>query len=328
MIKKNFKKIAQDVIKSEIVALKKLNKSFDGSFVKALDLICKCQGKVILTGIGKSGLISRKVSATLSSTGTPSFYLHPSEAAHGDLGQITKQDLILILSYSGETEELKNIIQYANRFSIKIIGVASKENSLLLKSSTIKIILPTVIEAGIGRIAPTSSTTIMLAFGDALAVSLMHKKKFNKDKFKIFHPSGSLGKILTTVKDLMSQGSEIPIINENKKMKEAISIMTKKKLGCLVIKNLKNLVVGFITDGDLRRKSKSNLFNKKISEVMSKNPIYVGESMLAVKAINVMNKKKITTLLVAKDSDYQRKKRKFQVKGILHIHSLLMRGIN
>ena len=168
----------------------------------------------------------------------------------------------------------------------------------------------------------------MLAFGDALAVSLMHKKKFNKDKFKIFHPSGSLGKILTTVKDLMSQGSEIPIISENKKMKEAISIMTKKKLGCLVIKNLKNLVVGFITDGDLRRKSKSNLFNKKISEVMSKNPIYVGESMLAVKAINVMNKKKITTLLVAKDSDYQREKKKFQVKGILHIHTLLMRGIN
>ena len=263
MKQKNYIKIAKDVIAEEILALKKLNSSFDKSFLKAIELIGQCKGKVILAGIGKSGLISRKISATLSSVSIPSFYLHPSEASHGDLGQITKQDILIILSYSGETEELKNIINYANRFSIKIIGVASKENSLLLKSSNIKIILPKVKEAGIANLAPTSSTTIMIAFGDALAVALMHKTKFTKDKFKIFHPSGSLAKILITAKDLMIKGINIPIVSQNLTMDKAINVMSKKKLGCLVVKDNKDMVIGLITDGDLRRKNKNNLLQKK-----------------------------------------------------------------
>ena len=326
-MKKNFNTIAKNVIKTEILSLKKLNKSFNNSFLKALDLINKCSGKLVLAGIGKSGLISRKISATLCSTGTPSFFLHPADSLHGDLGQITKQDILLILSYSGETEELKGILQYANRFGIKIIGAASKENSMLLKASNIKIILPKVTEAGIGSLVPTSSTTMMLAFGDALAVALMHKKKFSKAKFKIFHPSGSLGKKLITVGDLMLSGKKIPLIDENKKMKYAISFMSKKSLGCLIAINKKKIVSGFISDGDIRRKSKANIMEQKIKSVMTKKPIYISESMLAVKALNIMNKRKITTLIVSSEKDFKKKNGQFKAKGILHIHTLLTRGI-
>ena len=328
MKKRNFIKIAKDVVASEIVGLKKLKSCFGKPFLKALDTISKCEGKLISTGIGKSGLIARKISATCSSTGTPSFYLHPGEASHGDLGQITKQDLLLIFSYSGQTEELKNIIGYANRFGIKIVGVASKKDSLLLKASDIKIVLPEVKEAGVGGLAPTSSTTAMLVFGDALAVALQHKKKFNLKLFKALHPAGQLGKMLTSAKDLMFTKSSIPLINENQNMKKAITLMSKKKLGCLVVKNKKNLVTGFISDGDLRRKSKNNLAQKKVKDIMTKNPIFVGESLLAVKAINIMNKKKITTLLVGSDKDVNKKGKKIKIKGILHIHTLLKKGIN
>jgi len=327
MIKKKFNKIAKNVINTEIASLKKLNQCFGKEFLKALELISKCNGKLILAGIGKSGLISRKISATLSSTGTPSFFLHPSESLHGDLGQITKQDLLLILSYSGETEELKGIIQYANRFGIKIIGVASKKESMLLKASNIKIILPIVKESGVDGLVPTSSTTMMLAFGDALAVALMYKKNFNKDKFKIFHPSGSLGKKLIAAKDLMISGSRIPLINENKKMKEAVTLMSKKALGCLVAINGKKNVSGFISDGDLRRKSKNGFMQKKVKEVMTKKPVYINENMLAAKAINLMNKKRITTLIVVSEKDYIKKSKNFKARGILHIHTILAKGI-
>lgn len=327
MTKKNFNKIAKDVIRTQIISLKKLDRCFGKEFLKALELISKCNGKLILAGIGKSGLISRKISATLSSTGTPSFFLHPSESLHGDLGQITKQDLLLILSYSGETEELKGIIQYANRFGIKIIGVASKKESMLLKASNIKIILPMVKESGIGGLVPTSSTTMMIAFGDALAVALMYKKNFSKDKFKIFHPSGSLGKKLITAKDLMISGNKIPLIHENKKMKEALVLMSKKMLGCLVVINGKKYVSGFISDGDLRRKSKNGFIEKKVKEVMVKKPIYINENMLAAKALNLMNQKKITTLVVVNEKDYNKKSKNFKAKGILHIHTILAKGI-
>ena len=327
MAQKKLSKIAQNVIATEVNSLKKLNKCFGKPFLKALDLINKCKGKLVLAGIGKSGLISRKISATLSSTGTPSFFLHPSESLHGDLGQITKQDVLLILSYSGETDELKGIVQYANRFSIKIIGVASKKESMLLKASDIKIIVPTVKEAGIGQLVPTSSTTMMLAFGDALAVALMHKKKFNKDKFKLYHPSGSLGKKLIAAKDIMHTGKNIPVISENKNMKDAIFLMSKKSLGCIVAKNKKNQVSGFISDGDIRRKSKKDFIKKKVKDIMTRKPIFIGESVLAVKALEIMNNKKITTLLISSDNDYTKRNNKFKIKGILHIHSLLAKGI-
>ena len=319
----NFNKIAKQVISTEIQALKKLQKSFGKSFTEAVDLIAKSQGKLILAGIGKSGLISTKGSATLSSLGTPSFFLHVGDAAHGDLGVIGKKDILLILSYSGQTEELKNIIQYANRFSIPLIGVASKTDSLLLKASDIKIILPEVKEAGIGSLAPTSSSTMFCAFLDSLAVALSYKKKFSTYDFKNIHPGGSLFKKLTTVEDLMYKGNDLPLISENAKFSVALNIMSKKKLGSLVMLNKEKFLSGFLSDGDVRRKHKKSMSNLKIKDVMTKNPLVVQKDILAAKAIKMMEKRSITALIVGKIIT----KNKIKVIGLIHIHQILRAGI-
>ena len=319
----NFNKIAKQVISTEIQALKKLQKSFGKSFTEAVDLIAKSQGKLILAGIGKSGLISTKGSATLSSLGTPSFFLHVGDAAHGDLGVIGKKDILLILSYSGQTEELKNIIQYANRFSIPLIGVASKTDSLLLKASDIKIILPEVKEAGIGSLAPTSSSTMFCAFLDSLAVALSYKKKFSTYDFKNIHPGGSLFKKLTTAEDLMYKGNDLPLISENAKFSVALNIMSKKKLGSLVMLNKEKFLSGFLSDGDVRRKHKKSMSNLKIKDVMTKNPLVVQKDILAAKAIKIMQKKRITALIVGKIIT----KNKIKVIGLIHIHQILRAGI-
>ncbi len=319
----NFNKIAKQVISTEIQALKKLQKSFGKSFTEAVDLIAKSQGKLILAGIGKSGLISTKGSATLSSLGTPSFFLHVGDAAHGDLGVIGKKDILLILSYSGQTEELKNIIQYANRFSIPLIGVASKTDSLLLKASDIKIILPEVKEAGIGSLAPTSSSTMFCAFLDSLAVALSYKKKFSTYDFKNIHPGGSLFKKLTTVEDLMYKGNDLPLISENTKFSVALNIMSKKKLGSLVMLNKKKFLSGFVSDGDIRRKHKKSMSNLKVKDIMTKNPLVVQKDILAAKAIKIMQKKRITALIVGELIT----KNKIKVIGLIHIHQILRAGI-
>lgn len=319
----NFNKIAKQVISTEIQALKKLQKSFGKSFTKAVDLIAKSQGKLILAGIGKSGLISTKGSATLSSLGTPSFFLHVGDAAHGDLGVIGKKDILLILSYSGQTEELKNIIQYANRFSIPLIGVASKTDSLLLKASDIKIILPEVKEAGIGSLAPTSSSTMFCAFLDSLAVALSYKKKFSTYDFKNIHPGGSLFKKLTTVEDLMYKDNDLPLISENTKFSVALNIMSKKKLGSLVMLNKKKFLSGFLSDGDVRRKHKKSMSNLKVKDIMTKNPLVIQKDILAAKAIKIMQKKRITALIVGKIIT----KNKIKVIGLIHIHQILRAGI-
>tara|TARA_B100001167_G_scaffold15601_1_gene8297 strand:+ start:693 stop:1664 length:972 start_codon:yes stop_codon:yes gene_type:complete len=319
----NFNKIAKQVISTEIQALKKLQKSFGKSFTEAVDLIAKSQGKLILAGIGKSGLISTKGSATLSSLGTPSFFLHVGDAAHGDLGVIGKKDILLILSYSGQTEELKNIIQYANRFSIPLIGVASKTDSLLLKASDIKIILPEVKEAGIGSLAPTSSSTMFCAFLDSLAVALSYKKKFSTYDFKNIHPGGSLFKKLTTVEDLMYKGNDLPLISENTKFSVALNIMSKKKLGSLVMLNKEKFLSGFLSDGDVRRKHKKSMSNLKVKDIMTKNPLVVQKDILAAKAIKIMQKKRITALIVGKIIT----KNKIKVIGLIHIHQILRAGI-
>ena len=319
----NFNKIAKQVISAEIQALKKLQKSFGKSFTEAVNLIAKSQGKLILAGIGKSGLISAKGSATLSSLGTPSFFLHVGDAAHGDLGVIGKKDILLILSYSGQTEELKNIIQYANRFSIPLIGVASKTNSLLLKASDIKIILPEVKEAGIGSLAPTSSSTMFCAFLDSLAVALSYKKKFSTYDFKNIHPGGSLFKKLTTVEDLMYKDNDLPLISENTKFSVALNIMSKKKLGSLVMLNKKKFLSGFLSDGDVRRKHKKSMSNLKVKDIMTKNPLVVQKDILAAKAIKIMQKKRITALIVGKIIT----KNKIKVIGLIHIHQILRAGI-
>jgi len=238
MKKKNYIKLAKEVINLEIKALNKLKNSFNNSFNLAVEQIVKCQSKVILCGVGKSGLIANKIAATLSSVGTPSFYLSASNSSHGDLGSISKKDILILISNSGETIELKNIIQYANRNKILLIGIVSKKDSVLFRSSDIKLLIPKVIEAG--NIIPTSSTTSQLALGDALAIATMKQKKFNKKDFKKIHPAGSLGAQLKTVEDIMLKDNAIPFVNENLKMKDAIKILSSKKLGFLLIRDKKN----------------------------------------------------------------------------------------
>ena len=260
MNKKNFIKIAKDVINLEIKALSNLKNNLNNSFNLAVEQIVKCQSKVILCGVGKSGLIANKIAATLSSVGTPSFYLSASDSSHGDLGSISKKDLLILISNSGETSELKNIIQYANRNKILLIGIVSKKESVLYRSSDIKLLIPKVMEAG--GIIPTSSTTSQLALGDALAIATMKQKKFNKLDFKKIHPAGTLGIQLKTVEDIMLKDSAIPFVNENLKMKEALKILNSKKLGFLLVRDKKKLTKGIITDGELRRISqkKQNLY--------------------------------------------------------------------
>ena len=308
----------------QINELKKIKKIFNKSFIKAVDLILNCKGKIIFAGIGKSGLIARKISATFSSVGIPSFFCDPAQALHGDMGQIEKKDILIIFSYSGNTSELTNMIKYANRYNIKIIGIASKPDSILLKASDIKLILPKVKESDVTGMVPTSSTSITLLLGDCLATTIMRQKKFSKEKFKIYHPGGNIGNTLLLAKDIMLVGKKIPIINYKKKFKEALREMNKKKLGTVVITR-KQYIKGLLTDGDLRRGMKSFSNNQNLLEIMTQRPLVVNENMPASKALGFMNEKKITSLLVVSDKDYKKNNKK--LKGIIHIHSLLENGI-
>jgi len=323
MKKYDYKKIAKEVIELEIRALRKLKNSINSSFSYAVDAIVKCQSKVILCGVGKSGLIAAKIAATLSSIGTPSFSLSANDCSHGDLGSISKKDILILISYSGSSEELKNIIQYANRNKITLIGIVSKKNSILYKASDIKLLIPEVTEAGLG-IVPTSSTVNQLSIGDALAVATINKKNISKKDFKKFHPSGSLGAKLKTVEDLMLIRNKIPFIGENSTMREALKIITKKKLGTLIARNKKGDTTGIITDGQVRRMNQKNdnLLVLKVREIMTKNPIKVDKEMLAIKALSIMNEKKITTLCV--NDSFKKKK----TIGIIHIHNILENNIS
>jgi len=322
MKKKNYKKIAKSVIDLEIKALKKLKKSINNSFNEAVESLANCQSKVILCGVGKSGLIAAKISATLSSVGTPSFSLSANDCSHGDLGSISKKDVLILISYSGSTEELKNIIKYANRNKITLIGIMSKKNSILYKASDIKLLIPEVTEAGLG-IVPTSSTINQLSIGDALAVSILNKKNISKKDFKKFHPSGNLGAQLRTVEELMITGNKIPFVNETLNMKKALHIISSKKLGTLIVQNNKKITTGLITDGQIRRfnTKSNNLQDLSVKKVMTKNPISINQDTLAEKALSIMNTKKITSLCV------HRKKNKKKTVGILHIHSILQSNI-
>ena len=322
MNKKNYIKIAKNVINLEIKALSKLKNNLNNSFNLAVEQIVKCQSKIILCGVGKSGLIANKIAATLSSVGTPSFYLSASDSSHGDLGSISKKDILILISNSGETSELKNIIQYANRNKILLIGIVSKKESVLYRSSDIKLLIPNVLEAG--GIIPTSSTTSQLALGDALAIAAMKQKKFNKLDFKKIHPAGTLGVQLKTVEDIMLKDNAIPFVNENLKMKDALKILNSKKLGFLLVRDKKKLTKGIITDGELRRISqkKQNLYNFSAKQVMTKNPIGIDKNELAAKALSLMNSKKITSLCV------HNKKNKFKTIGVLHIHNILQSNIS
>jgi arabinose-5-phosphate isomerase len=326
MSKVNYISIAKKAAAIQISELKKINKIFNKSFVRAVDLMANCKGKVIAAGIGKSGLIARKVSATLSSVGISSFFLNPSEANHGDLGQIDKRDLLLVFSYSGNTSEIANMLRYANRFNIKIIGVASKKDSLLLKASDVKILLPQVKESDPTGMVPTTSTSITLLLGDCLAIAIMNKMKFSKERFKVFHPGGNIGQTLLLVKDIMIAGNKLPKVSVTKSIYEAIKIIDQKKLGIVVVME-KRQVKGILTDGDARRGIKYYSKNDHLKKFMTSNPLFVSESMPASKALALMNEKKITSLLVTSEQDYYKAKSSKKLKGILHIHSLLQYGI-
>ena len=321
MNKRKFLSIAKDVIDLEVKALQKLKKNINNSFYEAVIQIAKCQSKVILCGVGKSGLIASKIAATLSSVGTPSFNLSASNSSHGDLGSVSKKDILILISYSGQTEELKNIIQYANRNKILLIGIVSKKDSVLYKASDIKLLIPQVKESG--GIIPTSSTTVQLALGDALAIAAMQYKKFDKLDFKKIHPAGSLSVQLKTVEDIMLVGNKIPFIGDNTKMKEALKVLSNKKLGALIIVNKKKKTIGIITDGQIRRfnQKKLDLLSSKAKDIMTKNPISIEKNALAAKALALMNSKKITSLCV-----YD-KKNKFKTIGVVHIHNILRSNI-
>ena len=323
MKKNNYKKIAKQVIDLEIQALKKLKTSINNSFDKAVNAISKCQSKIILCGVGKSYLIASKISATLSSVGCPSFSLAASDSAHGDLGRIQKKDVLILISKSGDTKEIRPVIQFANRYKITLIGIVSKKNSLLYKASDIKLFIPETKEAGLGGIVPTSSTTAAICLGDSLAVAALNKKGFKKKNFKTLHPAGSLGAQLKTAEDLMITKKGIPFINENSNMKNALNIITKKKLGVLIAVNKKKITTGIITDGQIRRLSqKSNSLKKLlVKNVMTKNPISIKKDTLASKSLSIMSEKKITSLCVHNNN-------KTKTIGLLHVHMIIGANIS
>ena len=312
-------KIAKRTIEQEIEALQALEKSLNGSLTQALDIMQKTKGRVIVTGMGKSGHIGRKISATLASTGTPSFFLHPSEGSHGDLGMVTPSDVVIAISNSGESKELSDILVYCRRFSVPVIAITKNPESSLGKNSDLILKLPDNREACPLGLAPTSSTTATLVLGDILASDLMVRKGFTEEDFKLRHPGGKLGSILRHVSDIMHTGDEMPLIKDDAIMQDALLTMSSKMLGCVGIINDKNELIGMITDGDLRRWMSPDLITEKVVKVMTKNPRTIGPDVLIAEAVNVMNNtgRGITNLFVVEDK---------KPIGIVHIHECLRAG--
>ena len=325
MKNKKVQSIAKNVIQDEINALKKMKSSIGNSFNQIVKTILNCKnGKIIISGVGKSGIIGKKWAATFSSIGIPSFFLNASNASHGDMGQITANDVVILISLSGQSEELKNIIQYTSRNkNIKLVGITSKKNSILYKNSDITFSMPYVKEADQGNIVPTSSTTIQLALGDAIAIACMRYNNFGNLDFKKFHPGGSLSTKLKTVSDLMIKGNKIPFVREEIMVKDALKVLAKKGLGVVLItKN--NITKGILTDGDLKRLNRKfeNFQSLKIKDVMKKKPFSVERDILAAQALSIMNAKKITSLCVHNG------KQKNKTIGIIHIHNILKANIS
>ena len=305
---------AKKAFSKELRSIKTLSSTFNTSFYKAVDTIYKLRGKVIVTGVGKSAHIGNKISATLTSTGTPSYFIHATEASHGDLGNIQKNDCVIAISNSGETSELINIIKFTKRFNITLISITSNPKSTLHKNATVGILYKKPVEACPLNLAPTTSTTLAMIIGDCIAISLLELKGFKSVNFKNFHPGGNLGKDLINLKEIMHGRKELPIIKKNQKMSNALILMTKKSFGCLGVINEKNKIIGIITDGDLRRNMNSDFFNKAAYEIMTKNPLTADKEMLVGEALNIMNNKKITSLFVCENK---------KPIGIVHIHDLL-----
>ncbi len=314
--------LAKSVLDIEADSILKLKDRINGNLTEAVDIIIKSKGRVIVTGMGKSGHIGRKIAATLSSTGTPAYFLHPAESTHGDSGIITRQDVVIALSNSGETLELLNLLPLIKRFEVPLIAFVGNVNSTLSKRADIVFDVSVEKEAcPLGK-APTASTTAALAMGDALSICLLKQRGFSKEDFLLFHPSGSLGKgVLYTVGDLMIRGEELPIADENLKFLDAIQIITDKKLGCVILTNNEGKMTGLVTDGDIRRilMKHMNIDNLVTKDVMTQNPKTVSENALAVKALALMEKHSITSIAVCDKSK--------NPIGIIHIHNLLKAGV-
>ena len=307
-------KIAKKVIDAEINGLKVLSKKIDKKFVKAVNILKKNKSKIIVTGVGKSGIIAKKVASTLSSTGSPSQFIHSTEASHGDLGVINKKDVILAFTFSGKTMELNNIFIYSKEKKIPLIIITGKSNSKLENIATVCIEISNLKEACPLDLAPTTSTTVMLALGDAFAVSLMISKKFTKKNFYSYHPGGQLGKKLLLVKNIMHSGKKLPLIKENVPMSTAIIEMTKKRFGCLGVVSKTNTLIGIITDGDLRRHMGNSILEKKTTSIMTKKPKTVNKDIFASEALDIMKKSKITQVFITENN---------KPIGILHIHDCI-----
>ena len=314
MVKSKIINRAKKTLSTEVKELQSLSKIFNDNFYKAVILLSKVKGRVIVTGIGKSAHIGNKISATLTSTGTPSYFIHATEASHGDLGGIRKNDCIFAISNSGETSELNDIINYSKRFDIPLVSISSNKNSLLNKNSTIGIIYKKPIEACPLNLAPTSSTTVSLVIGDCIAMSLLELKGFKSNQFKNFHPGGNLGKDLKKISEIMHTGQSLPLAKEMDKMNKTLITMTKRSFGCIGVISKSKKLLGIITDGDLRKKMNNKLFNLKASDLMTQNPTTGDKNMLVGEALNLMNSKKITNLFICE---------KNIPIGIIHIHDLL-----
>ena len=315
-----FLDVAKRVIGEEAGALRVLADSLDGSFEDAVELLLNAKGRVIVSGMGKSGHIARKIAATFASTGTPAHFVHPAEASHGDLGMMTKGDVVLVLSNSGETPELADLVAYTRRFAIPMIGVASKPHSTLLQRADIALVLPSLGEACGTGVVPTTSTTMTLALGDALAVALMEHRAFTPENFREFHPGGKLGARLSTVADLMHKGQSLPLVKPDTPMGEALLVISQKGFGVVGVTDVQDRLIGVVTDGDLRRHM-DGLLDHTAMEVMTKDPLTVAPKALAEEAVALMNQRKITCLFAVDPGDDGR------VAGVLHIHDCLRAGI-
>ena len=309
---------ARRVLNTEADALAALAKSLGSAFSAALDIMAATKGRVIISGMGKSGHIGGKISATLASTGTPAFFVHPAEASHGDLGMITKVDSIFALSNSGETTELADLVAFAARFRIPLIGVTSVADSALARAVDVALVLPKTPEACPMGLAPTTSTTLMMALGDALSVALLERRQFSPADFHALHPGGKLGRRLLKVADIMHSGDDIPLVSPDMAMSEALLTMTAKRFGCVGIIGDEGQFLGIITDGDLRRNMDPGLLSAKARDVMTVAPTTIGPDALASEALAIMNDHAITNLFVVENN---------RAQGIVHIHDCLRAGV-
>ena len=315
-----FQDIARRVIRVEANALNLLADGLDDSFDRAVETLLNATGRVIVSGMGKSGHIARKIAATFASTGTPAHFVHPAEASHGDLGMMAQGDVALVLSNSGETPELADLVAYTRRFAIPLIGVASRPGSTLLKQSDVALVLPPAEEACGSGIVPTTSTTMTLALGDALAVALMEHRAFTPENFREFHPGGKLGARLSKVRDLMHSGDALPLVTKTTRMGDALIEISQKGFGVVGVNGTDGTLAGIITDGDLRRHM-DGLLNLSAADVMTADPTTIGPDALAEEAVAIMNKRKITCLFVV-DPQGPR-----AAQGLLHIHDCLRVGL-